>query len=50
MSTIAQNQELLKHLFALLQAHRAIFKQERTFQRVLALVLAEVFVFERNRP
>lgn len=48
MATIPQNQELLKHLFELLQAHRGIFKQERTYQRVVALVLAEVFVFARH--
>lgn len=48
MSTMTQNTELLKHLFALLQAHRGIFKQERTYQRVVALVLAEVFVFARH--
>ncbi|GIL13563.1 MAG: hypothetical protein BroJett038_22830 [Chloroflexota bacterium] len=48
MSTIPQNQELLKHLFALLQVHRGIFKQERTYQRVVALVLAELFVFARH--
>lgn len=48
MSTISQNQELLKHLFSLLRLHRAIFKQERTYQRVVALVLAEVFVFARH--
>ena len=48
MSTIPQNPELLKHLFALLQAHRKLFKQERTYQRVVALVLAEVFVFARH--
>lgn len=48
MSTIPQNDVLLKHLFALLQAHRGIFKQERTYQRVLALVLAELFVFARH--
>lgn len=48
MSTIPQNQGLLKHLFALLQAHRAIFQQERTYQRVVALVLAEIFVFARH--
>lgn len=48
MSTIPQNPELLKHLFALLQAHRRLFKQERTYQRVVALVLAEVFVFARH--
>lgn len=28
MSTMAQNQELLKHPSALLQAHRGSFKQE----------------------
>jgi hypothetical protein len=48
MSTMAQNKELLKHLFALLQAHREGFKQERTYQRVVALVLAELFVFARH--
>jgi hypothetical protein len=48
MSTIPQNEALLKHLFALLHAHRSIFKQERSYQRVVALVLAEVFVFARH--
>lgn len=48
MSTMAQNTALLKHLFELLQAHRGIFQQERTYQRVVALVLAEVFVFARH--
>lgn len=48
MSTIPQNTDLLKHLFAILAAHRAIFQQERTYQRVVALVLAEVFVFARH--
>ena len=48
MSTIPQNAELLKHLFELLQAHRGMFKQERTYQRVVALVLAELFVFARH--
>jgi DDE superfamily endonuclease len=48
MTTIAQNKELLKHLFELLQAHRSIFKQERSYQRVVALVLAELFVFARH--
>lgn len=48
MSTIPQNNELLKHLFELLYAHRGIFKQERTYQRVVALVLAELFVFARH--
>ncbi|MBK9121660.1 MAG: hypothetical protein IPM16_00865 [Chloroflexi bacterium] len=48
MSTIAQNSELLKHLFEVLQAHRGIFKQERTYQRVVALMLAELFVLARH--
>ena len=48
MTTIPQNEELLKHLFGLLQAHRRIFKQERTYQRAVALVLAELFVFARH--
>lgn len=48
MSTIPQNDELLKHLLRLLQAHRRLFKQERSYQRVVALVLAEVFVFARH--
>lgn len=48
MSTIPQNDELLKQLFGLLQAHRRVFKQERVYQRVVALVVAEVFVFARH--
>lgn len=48
MSTIAQNSELLKHLFELLQAHRGIFKQRRTYQRVVGLMLAELFVLARH--
>src|SRR5690606_15600708 len=48
MSTIPQNTELLKHLFDLIENHREIFKQERSYQRVVALVLAEIFVFARH--
>lgn len=48
MTTIPQNTALLKNLFELLQAHRKRFKQERTYQRVQALVLAEMFVFARH--
>jgi len=48
MSTIPQNDELLKHLFELIGQHRGIFKQERVYQRVVALVLAEIFVFARH--
>lgn len=48
MTTILENRELLKQLFALIEAHRPIFKQERTYQRVVALVFAEIFVFARH--
>jgi hypothetical protein len=48
MFTIPQNDELLKHLFGLLQAHRGIFKQERVYQRVVGLVVGELFVFARH--
>ena len=48
MSTIAQNPELLKNLFALLAAHRPMFKQQRVYERVVALVLGEVFAFARH--
>jgi hypothetical protein len=48
MSTIPEKAELLKHLFDLLEAHRPMFKQERTYQRVVALLLAEIFVFARH--
>jgi hypothetical protein len=47
-TTIPQNKQLLKHLFEIWQAHRPIFKQERTYQRVIALVVAELFVFARH--
>ena len=48
MTTIPENEQLIKHLFALLRAHRPLFKQERVYQRVVGLVLAEVFVFARH--
>jgi hypothetical protein len=48
MTTIPQNPQLLKHLLDLLAAHRPIFQQERIYQRVVALLLAEVFVFARH--
>jgi hypothetical protein len=48
MKTIPQNQELLKHLFEIIQNHREIFNQERVYQRVVALLLAEIFVFARH--
>jgi hypothetical protein len=48
MTTIPENPQLLKHLFGLLAAHRPLFKQERVYQRVVALVIAELFVFARH--
>lgn len=39
---------LLQNLFELLQAHRAIFRQERTFLRAMGLFLGELFVFARH--
>ena len=48
MSTIPENSKLLKHLFELIEAHRPIFKQERVYYRVVALLLAELFVFARH--
>ena len=48
MATIPQNTELIKNLFELIEAHREIVKQERIFQRVFAMVLAEVFAFGRD--
>lgn len=40
--------ELLQSLFDLLEAHRKLFKQERTFTRVFSLMLSELFVFARH--
>jgi hypothetical protein len=48
MTTIPQNSELLKQLTELLQAHRHLFRQERVFQRVALLVVAEIIVFARH--
>ena len=48
MTTIPQNQELLKQLIKLLKAHRHLFKQERVFQRVALLVIGELVVFARH--
>lgn len=39
---------LLQHLFQLLEAHRGIFRQERTYLRALALLLGEIFCFSRH--
>ncbi|MFP4321842.1 MAG: hypothetical protein ACLFTK_05245 [Anaerolineales bacterium] len=48
MSTVSQNPELIKNLMALLDAHRPLFKQERVFLKVKALVLALLFAFGRR--
>ena len=48
MKTIPQNQKLLKHLFELIESHRVIFGQQRVYDRVVALVLAEIMVFARH--
>lgn len=48
MTTIPQSPELLKHLADILAAHRSIFKQQRTYQRVVQLVLAELVVLARH--
>ena len=48
MTTIPQNSALLKNLFELIEAHRPAFKQERVYQRVVALVMAELFTFGRH--
>ena len=48
MSTIPQDSELLNQLVKLLKAHRHLFVQERVFQRVALLVVAELVVFARH--
>lgn len=47
-TTIPQNSELLNQLVKLIQAHRPLYGQERVFQRVATLVLAELVVFARH--
>ena len=47
-STIAQNPQLLKNFFGLISEYRPVFKQKRTFLRMLNLVLGEIFVFARH--
>lgn len=48
MTTVPQNPTLIKNLFALLEAHRRVFGQQRVYVRVVALVLAEVLAFGRH--
>lgn len=48
MTTVAQNQQLLKNLAELTGAFREEFKQERTYHQVTKLALAELFVLTRH--
>ncbi len=47
-TTIPQNPSLIKNLLELLRAHREAFGQERVYQRVVALVLAEIVSLGRH--
>lgn len=40
--------QLLQHLFELLDAHRPTIRQERTYLRVIGLLLSEIFCFSRH--
>ena len=46
--TVSQESPLVNNLLKLLALHRPIFAQERIYQRVVALVFAEVFCFGRH--
>lgn len=48
MSTIPQKPELLKNLFTLLAEQREITDQQRVYERLELLVLAELFTFGRH--
>lgn len=48
MTTIPQNPELIKHLNEILAAHRPLFSQQRIYERVVQLVLAELLAFARH--
>lgn len=48
MNTIPQKTVLLKNLFELIEAHRPAFRQERVYQRVVALIIAELVTFGRH--
>jgi len=39
---------LLAELFKLIEAHRPVFKQERSYQRMIGMILGEVFNFGRH--
>lgn len=48
MPTIPQNPELLKHLFGLLALHRPVVKQQRVYERLLALCLGQIMSVARR--
>lgn len=48
MTTIAQNEEILKQLTELLEAHRPVLGQQRIFERVKALVFGELLALGRH--
>lgn len=48
MATIPQNDELLKNLFQLIGQQRGIADQQRVYDRLELLILAELFVFGRH--
>jgi len=48
MPTFAQNTELLKQFFLLLDAHRPTYNQQRVYERARALALAELFTFGKH--
>jgi hypothetical protein len=48
MSRVPQLPGLVKEIIALLYAHRGAFKQQRVFERAVALVMAELVVWARH--
>lgn len=48
MSTIPQNEELLKNLFNLIAEQAEIAEQKRVYERLEILLLSELFVFGRH--
>jgi len=48
MTTIPQNDELLKNLFHLIARQRGIADQQRVYERLELLILAELFIFGRH--
>ncbi len=48
MTTIPQNEELLKNLFALISAQRGITDPQRVYERLEMLIMAELFTFGRH--